>query len=350
MQLDRGTGLTGGAITAESVLQTFASVAIHRRGSIIRANNWGTRMIRLTSIIITLLLALEAMAQNNPTDADIRQSYHEHAALAQLHRWYQYYENELVPLDNQLNLLSETITVVAPSGTVDSRDAYALAVQQIPKEWKNSHELQSASIGLNEDDSLSLMATITFNNIGMMPEGAVRTSLISYKATLQQSDSALPVFSQIEIEPGAQLESDGFRDNYPENRLLSLMHYWMALVEHPDRASEPFKEILAPEIAIDFGNGKPITSFEQLQSWMKGPASSVEASRHQNEDFVYKEIGSDRYEMQFVSNWRGIRPDGVTLSAKTRHSWTVADNPLERFARVEAITVEVLEPFAVVTD
>jgi len=48
--------------------------------------------------------------------------------------------------------------------------------------------------------------------------------------------------------------------------------------------------------------------------------------------------------------WHGIRPDGVTMSAKTHHVWTVIDDASERFARVETIRVKVLEPFAVVED
>lgn len=39
------------------------------------------------------LLALSGASQAQVSDAGIRNSYHEKAAVAQLMRWYQYYEN-----------------------------------------------------------------------------------------------------------------------------------------------------------------------------------------------------------------------------------------------------------------
>jgi len=270
--------------------------------------------------------------------------------LAQLHRWYQYYEHREVGIDNQLALLTENVSVVAPSGAVEDRDSYAKVVEQIPPNWQNSHELQNASVTVNSDNSVSLTATITYRNIGMLPDEAIQTRSVLYEAQLEHTDSALPVFSRVEIASGAPMESDGFRDLYPENRLKSLVHYWMALVEHPDRAANPFKEILAPEIHIDFGNGQPITSFEHLEDWVNGPASSVQASRHQIDNFNFTELAMDHYELQFDASWHGIRLDGVVMSAKTQHTWSVLDTPSDRFAQIEAIQVEVLEPFKVVSD
>jgi len=246
--------------------------------------------------------------------------------------------------------LTETVSVVSPSGTAEGSKAYAQAVQQIPEHWQNSHELHDATVIVNKDNTLSLTAMITYRNVGILPGEAVRANTISYNTLLNQTDSALPVFSKIDIAIGEQIEAYGFEDLYPRNRLLSLVHYWMALVEHPDRDAEPFKEILAPQINIDFGNGNAITSFEQLEEWIKGPASSVEASRHRVHNFSFNEIDSDRYRLQVDLDWHGIRPDGKTMSAKTRHMWSVADEPSERFARVEKINVVLLEPFKVVTD
>jgi len=54
--------------------------------------------------------------------------------------------------------------------------------------------------------------------------------------------------------------------------------------------------------------------------------------------------------LQVDLDWHGIRHDGVTMRAKTRHTWTVADEPSERFAKVETIKVNILEPFEVIND
>lgn len=289
------------------------------------------------------------MAQTAPTETDIRLSYHEQGARAQLHRWYQYYENPAVGLNNQLDVLSEDVRVQSANGTADSRDAYAVAVRQLPASWQNAHDLRTSDITVNDDGTLGLTAEITYTNIGILPDGAPRASSVSYAATLRQTDTALPVFTDIEITTGEQVATDGFVDFYVENRLLSLIHYWMALVEHPDREAEPFREILAPELDILFSQeGETITDFDRLAAWVAGPASSVSASKHHVHNFSYEDLGENRYVLTVDLDWNGIRPDDVQMTAKTRHTWTVSDTPSECFARIEKIRVEQLEPFAVV--
>jgi len=54
--------------------------------------------------------------------------------------------------------------------------------------------------------------------------------------------------------------------------------------------------------------------------------------------------------LQVDLDWHGIRNDGVIMKAKTQHTWTVADEPSERFAKVESINVSILEPFEVIKD
>lgn len=304
----------------------------------------------LAAIVLALIPALgnTAMAQTNaPTETEIRESYHEQGARAQLHRWYQYYENTKVGLPNQLDILAEDVTVISANGTAESREAYEAFIGQLPADWKNSHDLQDSDITVNGDGTLGLTGEIAYQNIGILPEGAVRANSISYHAALRTTDTALPLFKRIEITTGDEIDAGEFTNMYPQNRLLSLIHYWMALVEHPDRSAEPFLEILADDIDIDFGS-RPITSFDGIADWVAGPASSVEASRHYVHNFSYQTLGADHYELTVDLDWNGIRPDGVQMTAKTRHIWTVRDEPTERFARIEKIRVEQLEPFAVV--
>jgi len=305
----------------------------------------------LSFALLAYLLFAEnfVMAQSQPSDTQIRQSYIEHGARTQLHRWYQYYESPYAELDNQLDLLSEDISVSSAAGKVDSRAAYAEVVQQLPDSWQNSHELQKSEVNVKEDGTIQLTAEIAYLNTGMLPDGALRANTVNYDASLRVTENALPIFDRIDITTGESIDVEKFSDLYPENRLRSLAHYWMALVEHPQRNAEPFREILAPNIDIDFGRGS-IRSYEGLAEWIATVASSVEASRHRIENFSFSEVSEHQYEVQMELGWHGIRPDGVTMSAKTHHVWTVIDDASERFARVETIRVNVLEPFAVVED
>ena len=44
-------------------------------------------------------------------------------------------------------------------------------------------------------------------------------------------------------------------------------------------------------------------------------------------------------------DWNGILPNATEMTAKTKHTWIVIDDPTERFARIKTMDVEVLEPF-----
>lgn len=290
----------------------------------------------------------EAVAETSiVSEADIRLSYLEQGARAQLHRWWQYYEEPSVGLQNQLDILSADVIVSSLNGTAENRDEYAQAVTQLPSSWRNAHFLKSSEITYDENGMLRLKAEITYLNTGILPDGAARTSQVFYDTTLVQTESALPEFKNITITQGDIAEVEGFKPAYVENRLLSLIHYWMALVEHPERKAEPFREILAETIDFDFSSGA-IVNYEDLAEWVAGPASSVEASRHYVHNLTFQELGDNRYELTVDLDWNGIRPDRAKMTAKTRHTWTVVDTPSERFARIEKIRVEFLEPFAVV--
>ncbi|MBL4767678.1 MAG: hypothetical protein JKY94_08185 [Rhodobacteraceae bacterium] len=59
---------------------------------------------------------------------------------------------------------------------------------------------------------------------------------------LSPSDgSVLPMLSNVLIERNSATTADMWTDAYPENRALSLVHYYLALVEDPARNAEPFR-------------------------------------------------------------------------------------------------------------
>jgi hypothetical protein len=285
-----------------------------------------------------------AFGASTMTPAEIRQGYIKHAALAQLHRWYQIYENPETTTENQLDMLAPDIKLKSGLGEATGHDAYRQRIAQLPKTWKNAHTVTGTMITIAPDGRIDLGATLTYLNQGMRPDGSVRTADLAYTTTLQPSATVLPMFTRIEIGQLSEGTAPAFTDMYPQNRLLSLVHYWLALIEDPKRALEPFKEVLADGYALQFSIGT-ISDFKAFESWFRGPASAVAASTHEISNFSHLATDANTYRLQMDFDWHGILPDNKEMLAKTRHTWTVIDTPKERFARIKTVAVEVLEPF-----
>lgn len=282
------------------------------------------------------------------TDAEIENSYHEKAAITQLMRWYQYYENADIGIENQLDILDAGFSVTSPSGTATGHAEYKAAVSQFPDTWKNAHDLQTVAVTVNDDGTLGLTAEIIYSNLGMTE--SLVAQRMGYEATLSyNARDTLPKFTNMTITPVGPAEVDAFEETYVQNRLMTLVTYWIYLVENPARDAEPFKEILAPELDIMFSaEGQAIIDYDGIAAWVAGPVSSLPATRHVIGPVTYSELEPGRYEVSVGFDWQGIRPDGKRMTAKTEHNWIVTDDPTERFARVEKIRVETIEPFAVV--
>jgi hypothetical protein len=283
------------------------------------------------------------------SDDDIRINYRRHAALTQLHRWWQLYENDAVSIENQLDILAEEVFLKSGLGEATGHEAYRARVEALPDNWENAHFLETVDISFVDDTTTAVNATITYLNKGMMEDGSVRQAEVFYTTSLMTEDGLLPKFTRVEIRQGDVSQADSFTDAYPENRLRSLLHYWLALIEDPARTSAPFMEILADGFQLNFTSGV-ISDADSFDAWVKGPASSVAASKHDLEDFTFEVTGENAYRLNVKMNWWGLLPDGRRMVAKTDHTWDVVDDPSERFARIKTINVEVLKPFTVVEE
>ena len=275
----------------------------------------------------------------------IRDSYRRHAVQTQFRRWFQLYENPEVSLDNQLAILTGDARIVSGLGEAVGHDAYRARVSDIPREWKNAHFVRDTDITLAPDGSAQLVADVLYLNQGALPDGAIREAELTYRTQLTAPDGMLPRFESVTIEGVREGTAESYRDAYPENRVLSLVHYWLAGIEHPDRDPEPFRQMLLDDgFELRFSSGT-ITDFEGFKAWLAGPASAVDYSSHTVRDFAVEETAPNAYAASMVFDWQGLAPDGTELVARTRHNWTVEDNPSEAFARVKTVDVEVLTPF-----
>ena len=280
----------------------------------------------------------------DPTTAEIENGFKRHAALTQLHRWYLLYEEPAYGIDNQLDILAPDVTVSSGLGTATGHDEYAARVGQIPTTWKNAHDVRDATVEVGEDGAVTLVADITYLNQGLLEDGGVRSADLTYRTTLIPTDGVLPKFTDIAIEQNAEGTAETFASEYGDNRMLSLVHYWLALIEDPRRDPEPVREILADGFSLNFSSGA-ITDFDGFAAWLAGPGSAVRASTHGIEAFTQERSDDGTYRVSMEFPWDGILPDDTRMVARTKHTWIVEDDPTERFARIRQMDVEVLEPF-----
>lgn len=276
---------------------------------------------------------------------EIQQSYKKHAALTQLYRWYLLYEEPQYGIANSLDSLSSDVHVKSGLGEAKGHEQYAERVSQLPDTWKNAHNVKVPQVTINEDGSMLLETDITYLNQGLLEDDLVRSAELSYTMQLAPSDSVLPKFTHIEITQNSDGTQKEFEPRYTQNRSLSLVHYWLALIEDPSRNAEPVQEILTDDFSLNFSSGA-ITDFNGFRKWLAGPGSQVTASSHKISNFSHKVLQENRYEIGMDFDWNGILPDGTELTAKTRHVWKVVDDRTERFARIHTVDVEILEPFA----
>lgn len=267
---------------------------------------------------------------------DIQNGHIRHAALAQLHRWYQFYESPNATLENQLDILSDTISLKSGLGEAVGHAAYCERLKDLPDTWLNAHFVNNSVFRISPDGMIHMDVDLHYLNQGMLPDQAVRAAELSYKTVLSPSDTVLPKFTSIEISEKKDGIFDSFVPAYPENRLASLAHYWLALLENPEHDSEPFREILADGFSLNFASGA-LTDFEEFKEWLAGPVSQIPESTYDLSDLAHEQLDDNIYRFTASLDWRAVLADGRDVTSKTKHVWLIEDNPAERFARIKTM-------------
>lgn len=233
----------------------------------------------------------------------LRQSYIKHAALAQLHRWWQYYDDSAAGLPNT-----------------------------------DAHFLKASTVHVQNDGAVTISAEVERLTRGRDTDGGVMRSTTHCSAVLRPTDAVLPKITEIRIadddlEPAAE-----FRPAYPQNRIRSLVHYFTALVENPGRDPQPFRELLAPGFRLHFVE-PAVDSFDALTAWVAGPLSSVVASTHVVSGIGLERLGERDYAATIDMQSEALFPDGSGVASRNSQTWTVIDDKSERFARIAKIAI-----------
>ncbi len=270
----------------------------------------------------------------------------QHLIKAQFYRWFQVYERPVnVPrIESQLELLVDEIIIDNPlSGERRGKAACAEALLLLTNS-KNAHHVSDICIIVQDEAKALLTATVHYQNI--RPDNERFSYAISYSVIVDINGKNLPFLSKVTIQPIEQTQ-EIFEDTYPTNRVKSLIHYWLALVERLESDPEPFCELLADQFQLNFPSGL-LTSKQDLETWILKSSTQLRLSAH-IVDFCHVEVVSENeYRAVFECSWKGITLDGKQLTAVTRHTWDILNDPDVRFSQIKSAYVEAIQPFIVV--
>jgi hypothetical protein len=227
----------------------------------------------------------------------LKESHLQHAALAQLHLWLQQHD-------------------AAAGGS-------------------SAYFLKAADIQLRNGAAIAIDAQIECLNADA---GDITRCTARCHAAFQPTTAVLPKIAEIRVAADARQHCDRFRPACDENRIRSLIHYFIALVEHPRHDPQPFRELLADPFSLNLVE-PPIDSFAALSAWVAGPLSSVVAMKHVVGDLTLQRLGEHECSATVAMRSEALFPDGSGIASKTTQTWTVADDASAPFARIRKITI-----------
>jgi hypothetical protein len=130
-----------------------------------------------------------------------------------------------------------------------------------------------------------------------------------------------------------------------EHRLRSLAHRWLYLVDRNDGNAATLDELFAPTFELGW-SPTGIRTHEELSAWYLGVSKRVLKSSHTLVGFEYEERDDGRYGVRLELQWYGFTREqpGQEHEARTLHEWTVVDDPMDRFARIETAKLRIMVP------
>ena len=290
------------------------------------------------------------------SDHQIYSSYLEQSQLTQVHRWFALAGHQRCDAMTMSDLVS---------------DSYCLVFEGSQVGEQASEIGDQADVLVSQLRSLKLKGAV-FNAVHFSPSGDVGETVwvrcemraneskgsndsqyLTAKFEFQSGEALLPLIKRVSIEKGHapelfadQPKSQAYTLTPLASRILSVNHRWHTLVESPVKEPPLFKEFLAPDFVMEFGYGA-VRSYQELQDWLLGSASSVTGARHDLERFTWTEHKGGTAEAEFVLDWLGFDQQGTRMMAKTKHNWQLTDvNSNSRFPKIQHINVEFIKPFS----
>ena len=320
--------------------------------------------MRNKSLLLTLLFiftnSVFSLTSSQTLIDELKESPSNHYVMSTWHRWFLFYENQTFPESTQLNILTQNIHVSSSLGESSGLANYQERLKLLPRSWRNAHFIQNASIkridGYKDRFKLS-------GNIHYQSERNINDTLqrglgkLHYAVELDFShkdklisDLHFPLFDKVNITVNEQLPLERFEDAYLENRMRSLVHYWLALVED-NETNDPTPmamNLFASNFSLQFpSQNRPITTEQELKAWYANARKVVKWSKH---DILALQItpvqGSEtEYDLSIQFDFKAYTNDSKIISALSEHKWRVEDNQNRNFPTIRSMDVKMLRPF-----
>jgi hypothetical protein len=130
-----------------------------------------------------------------------------------------------------------------------------------------------------------------------------------------------------------------------EHRLRSLAHHWVYLIDRNDGDGTAFADLFATQFELQW-QPSGMRTLAEFSTWYLGESRRLLRSSHTIASFHYQAISAGRYHVELELQWCGFtsaHPE-TEFEETTLHEWTVADDPSDRFARIEMATLRTLVP------
>jgi len=268
-----------------------------------------------------------------------------HLAKTQYYRWYQLYERPINEqrITNQMDLFVDNVIIESATGIMKGKENYPKRLDSY-EGWKNAHHVQNVTLVIDKGSKIQINADIRYQNI--QPDGKKASYTLDYVMEFEDISNELPKLTRVIIKPTGETK-DTFEDAYPNNRVNSLMYFWLSNMEQLDGNVKPFEELLTDDFELNFSTA-PIKSIKDLEIWLNGTPKQLSQSCHHPENLSVKTIDDTTFEVSVAFDWYGITKNGQKMKAKTLHKWVVIDDLNERFARIKKADVKQIEPLSII--
>lgn len=172
-------------------------------------------------------------------------------------------------------------------------------------------------------------------------QAALARRVVAEALTVEQTRALVRAGARpanVESPGNIRMGASSFQPTYVENRVKSLLHYWLSIWECRNGDVCDFKEILDPGgFSIDLLGAAPATTLDAISTYRSAGVSQFSQSSHALEDV--RITGSDKeYHLNMRVAWRGVSVSGDVASVHTVHDWTIKDYG-ERFPRIRQMRV-----------
>ena len=156
---------------------------------------------------------------------------------------------------------------------------------------------------------------------------AVNPQALSYETLSSQNRNPQNLSSQNRNPQNLSSQSRG--PQQPMNRIRSLVHYWVSLLDYLSEPPESLGNIFASQPLQLHFVGVDINNQQKLFDWLASRQRRAQRGSHIVDRLKIRAIGGSRYRVSFELDWRGVSAEGLIEIARIEVIWLVEERQLE---------------------